>query len=110
MIAVREERSRTLSILHVEGSLRVPVGSELQHSVQALLCRGARQIVLDLSGVPEVDAGGVGKVVEVYNLAAASHGALQIAEPRAHVRELFDRAGLFDLLSAETPRQLPEAV
>jgi anti-anti-sigma factor len=109
MISVREERSRTVSILHVEGSLRVPAGAELHRSVQALLRRGARRILVDLSGVPDIDAGGVGKVVEVYNLAAAEHGALLIAEAGPHVRELLDRAGLFDLLSAR-PHQLPEAV
>lgn len=110
MISVREERSRTLSVLHVEGSLRVPVGRELDRSVQSLLCRGARRILLDLSGVLDVDAGGVGKVVEVYNLAVAAHGALQIAEAQSHVRELLDRAGLFELLSADSPARLPEAV
>jgi hypothetical protein len=41
---------------------------------------------------------------------AAAHGALQVADARAHVRELFDRAGLFDLLSADSPRWWPEAV
>jgi anti-anti-sigma factor len=110
MISVREQRTPCLSILHIHGPLRVPVGAELDRSVQALLRRGSRQILLDLSGVSDVDAGGVGKVVEVYNLTAASHGALRIAEARAHVRELFDRAGLFELLSADSHRSLPEAV
>jgi anti-anti-sigma factor len=109
-MSVREQRSPTLSILHVEGSLRVPLGAELRGSVQALLRSGSRRILLDLSGVSDVDAGGVGKVVEVYNLTVASHAVLRIAEPRAHVRELFDRAGLFDLLSADSRRWWPEAV
>jgi len=110
MISVREHRSRTLSILHVEGSLRVPVGAEMHRGVQALLRRGACRILLDLSGVSDVDAGGLGKVVEVYNLTAAAHGALQIAEASPHVRELFDRAGLFDILSTDSRRWWPEAV
>jgi anti-anti-sigma factor len=110
MISVREQRTPCMSILHIDGPLRVPVNAELHRSVQALLHRGSRRIVLDLSGVSDVDAGGVGKVVEVYNLTAASHGALQIAEARPHVRELFDRAGLFDLLSSDSHRWLPEAV
>jgi anti-anti-sigma factor len=110
MMSVREQRSPTLSILHVEGSLRVPLGAELRRSVQAGLRNGSRRILLDLSGVSDVDAGGVGNVVEVYNLTAAAHGTLQIAEPRAHVRKLFDQAGLLDLLSADSRRWWPEAV
>ncbi len=110
MISVREERSRTLSILHVEGPLRVPIGGELQRSVQAVLRRGARRILLDLSGVKDLDAGGLGEVVQVYNSTIAAHGILQIAEAHAHVRELFDRAGLFDLLSSNSRRWWPEAV
>lgn len=110
MISVREERSRDLSILHIEGPLRVPVGGELRRSIQAMLGRGARRILLDLSGVSDVDAGGVGEVVRAYNSAIAARGSLQIAEPRAHVRELFDRAGLFSVLSVDSRRWWLEAV
>jgi anti-anti-sigma factor len=110
MISVREERSRDLAILHIEGPLRVPVGIELRRSVHALLRRGARRILLDLTGVSDLDAGGLGEVVQVYNLASAAHGVLRIAEATARVRQLFDRAGLFDLLSADSGRWWREAV
>ena len=101
MILVREEqRSAGVWILYVKGPLLVPGTHDLRHRVQVLLRRGARRIQVNLADVWNLDAGGVGELVRVYNVALKSQTALQIAEASPWVRELLDRAGLFDLLSA----------
>jgi anti-anti-sigma factor len=108
MIDVREKRWSSLSVLQIQGSLRVPVGGELREVVHTLLTRRGRRILLDLSRVSAVDAGGVGEVVHVYNMTIAAQSALRIVAASARVRELLRRAGLFDLLSRDgAPWRVP---
>jgi anti-anti-sigma regulatory factor len=60
--------------------------------------------------VPNLDAAGIGELVHLYNMAAAAHSALRIANARPRIRELLDRVGLFDLLSGDARRWWPQAV
>ena len=53
----------TLDVLHLEGAFRAPLTRELAHEVQTLLCHGTRTIVLDFTGVPSIDAAGIGQLV-----------------------------------------------
>lgn len=106
MIFVREEQgSGGVWILYVQGPLRVPLNGDLRHTVQILLRRGAQRIMVNLAGVWDVDAGGVGELVRVYNT-AESQADVRIEETTPWVRELLDRAGLLELLSADAQRRL----
>jgi anti-anti-sigma factor len=97
------------SILHINGPLRVPIDPELQWTVHNMLRRGVRQIELDLAAVSDLDAGGVGELVHLFNMAAAAHTELRIANARPRVQTLLDRAHLFDLLTGDA-RWWPQAV
>ena len=110
MISVREERSPGVSVLHISGPLRVPLGRDVEWSVHGLLRGGVRRIELDLADVSDVDAGGVALLVHVYNLAAKAHGALRIVNAPAHVRDLLCKAGLYDLLSKDAHWRWAHAV
>jgi anti-anti-sigma regulatory factor len=61
-----------------------------------------------MSAVPGIDAAGVGELIQTFNLTAASNGALRIVNAPAWVREMLERAHLFDLLSggSEVQRRL----
>ncbi len=106
MTRVREERSPGVSILHITGPLRVPVSRDVEWAVRAVLRRGVRRIELNLAAVSELDAGGVGELVQVYNRAAGAHCVLRIVSTPARVQELLCKAGLFDLLTKDA-RWLP---
>ncbi len=95
----REEWTAGLLVLHLEGPLRAPVGGDLGSRVEALLARGRRRILLDLANVTDLDAAGLGELVRVRTLAGASRGELWIRNTSGRIRELLDRAGLFELLS-----------
>jgi anti-anti-sigma factor len=101
MPAVREQISRDVSVLRIEGPLRSPVHAELRQKVQALLERAERNILIDLTGVSDIDAAGLGELVEAYNLTNAVNGVLRITHPTTRVRELLARVGLLSLLSAD---------
>jgi anti-anti-sigma factor len=105
-ILVREEqRSGGVWILYIQGPLRVPLNRDLRHRVQALLRRGAQRILVNLAGVWDLDAGGVGELVRLYNVAAQSQADVRIAETTPRVRQLLDRAGLLELLSADSQQR-----
>ena len=104
MISIDEKRWCGASVLRIHGPVRVPVGGELRRSVNTLLRRGGQRILLDLSRVPALDAGGLGELVHLYNMASAAHGVLRVVEVTARVRQLFDRAGLVDLLTGDARR------
>jgi anti-anti-sigma factor len=94
-------RAGFVSVECRETALRVPLTAELRHRVRALLRRGVQAIVLDVARVTRIDAAGVGELVRVYNMTRAINGRLRVAHPTAPVREILDRAGLYDLLCAE---------
>ena len=110
MTCVREERSPGVSILHITGPLRVPLSRDLQSAVHAVLRGGVRRIELNLAAVSDLDAGGVGELVQVYNLSAAAHCVLRIVSTPSRVRELLCKAGLFDLLTKDARWWWPQAV
>jgi anti-anti-sigma factor len=110
MTSVREERSLGATVLHISGPLRVPLSRDMESAVHALLRRGVRRIDLNLAAVSDLDAGGVGELVQVYNLAAAAHCGLRIVSPPARVQELLCKAGLFDLLTKDARWSWQQAV
>src|SRR5262245_31081776 len=89
--------------LYVEGPLVVPVNPDLLTRIRTLLLRGERGIVLDLSSITLIDAGGVGELVRAYNIACAADVSLRIVRTTKWVRETLERVGLFDLLGADDP-------
>jgi anti-anti-sigma factor len=100
MTALLGPCSARLCTVYIDGALIVPVNPDLLTKVRALLRGGNRSILLDLSSVPFIDAGGVGELVRAYDIASAMDVSLRIAHATDRVRELLERVGLFDLLSA----------
>jgi anti-anti-sigma factor len=93
--------SQTSYVLRIDGDLWMPIGRDLRHNIRALLRRGERDIVLDLAGVSKVDAAGIGELVRAYNMTSATDGWLRVVHTKAWVREILQRAGLFELFSAD---------
>jgi anti-anti-sigma factor len=85
--------------VYVDGPLLAPLKSDLLTRVRALLRRGERTIVLDMSRVSLIDAAGVGELVRTYNIARGMDGGLRIVHTTTWVRATLARVGLFELLS-----------
>jgi anti-anti-sigma factor len=95
-----EERTR-FSVLEVEGTLQAPVSATLRQSVDTLLSRGERTILLNLARVPAIDAAGIGELLRVYHTTVEAGGALRVTSANPRVRRLLDVVGVFRLLSAQ---------
>ena len=101
MSVVLKLHRRSSRVVAVEGPLRVPVNRALRDNLRALLRRGERTITLDLAEVTRIDAAGVGELVRAFNRTAAVNGRLRITNASPWVREVLERAGVFDLLTGE---------
>jgi anti-anti-sigma factor len=93
--------SDRLCTVYIDGPLLAPLKPELLTRVRALLRRGERRIVLEMSRVSLIDAEGVGELVRAYNIASAMGASCRIVHTTRWVRETFARVGLFELLSAD---------
>lgn len=89
----------TRVVVRVSGSLLAPVRRDLSQTIGALIRRGERQVLLDLRGLDDVDAAGVGELVRAFNMMRAAGGVLGIAQANRHVRRLLRTAGVFTLLA-----------
>jgi anti-anti-sigma factor len=101
MVGMLNLCSAQVRVVRVEGTLRTPMSRVLRDNVRTLLRRGERRIVLDLSTVSRIDAAGVGELTRTFNMTAAANGVLRIVNATARVREMLERAHLFDLMNGE---------
>jgi anti-anti-sigma factor len=97
--ATSESEPRS-ALLRVDGTLRMPVDGVLRSRVESLLRNGVRRVLLDLSGVSNIDAAGVGELIHIFNAAVAAGGVLEIADMSPRVRRVLDVAGVLGLLTA----------
>jgi anti-anti-sigma factor len=104
LTVIRGPCTRAACVLYLEGALRLPLDGMMRRQVRALLDRGERMIVLNLSGVSKIDAAGVGELVETYKMAQEVKGLLQIVHATAWVRHILELVGLFEILSEGRPQ------
>src|SRR5262245_7043747 len=98
LTVVQGPHSRHGCALYISGELQAPVDGDLAQVVGALLDRGERVIVLDLTQTARIDAAGVGELVRAHNMAIAANSALRVEHPPTRVRYILDRVGLLDIL------------
>ena len=89
-----------LATVRVVGTLRAPVTQELRQTLGELIRRGEPQVLLDLAGLHDIDAAGVGELIRALNTVRAAGGVLQIARANRHVRRLLQISGVYSLLTA----------
>ncbi len=97
--AVCGEIGTPRAVVRVSGSLLAPIRRDLSRTIGALIGRGERRVLLDLRGLDDVDAAGVGELVRAFNMMRRAGGALRIAQANPHVRRLLRTAGVFTLLA-----------
>ncbi len=93
MLNIRIERTGETAILYCDG--RIVVGSALSALREAVLCElGKRSIVLDLSRVHRIDAGGLGTLVFLHTCVNGLGTELKLMRPSAPVAEVLELTNL----------------
>jgi len=86
---IRERRVRDIAVLDMGGQLRtVGSGVELPDTIRRLLNEGQTRILLNLSGISSIDAGGLSDLLESHNTVNGRGGELKFLYLTQRVREL----------------------
>ncbi len=72
---------------------------------QAVMGQGKRRLVIELSGVESIDAGGLGVLVELHNWAQDRNQSVQLVNPTRRVRELLEMTRLHSVLQVSPTTQ-----
>ena len=110
---IREQQLDGVTVIALSGRLTVnDRPGVLKGTVAAASDRGARQIVLDLSGVQYIDSTRLGEVIAAHVSLSRLGGRLQLAAVPARVTELFAIGKYFDTvaLDGDSPRLLARHV
>ncbi len=83
----------------MSGKLMIGTASgEITSLVDTLLRSGARKIIFDLSGVPNIDSTWIGQFIAVYGKMAEANAQMRIAGATGHVFQTFHVSQLDTIL------------
>jgi anti-sigma B factor antagonist len=87
---IRKEILPGIFVLELRGALLIGVAcTRLQLAVEDLLAEKQTRVVLDLTGVPRVDSGGLGKIVNCLSRVRMASGTMHLAGVNETVVGLF---------------------
>lgn len=90
MEVIRKEILPGIFVLELRGALLIGVAcTRLQLAVEDLLAEKQTRVVLDLTGVPRVDSGGLGKIVNCLSRVRMASGTMHLAGVNETVLGLF---------------------
>jgi anti-anti-sigma factor len=97
MLRIVVERSMDSSLLRCSG--RLVAGKEVLSLREAVMCQAdQRSVQLDLTGVEDIDAAGLGLLVSLHTLGHVLGFKLQVRNPVRRVRELLKLTRLDSVL------------
>lgn len=85
-------------LLTVEGKLTVTTISQMEQVVSSVLRSGTSSVILDLSGIRDADASGIGVLVKMYDQALHQGVDLRFVIPPGCLAELIELARLEHIL------------
>lgn len=88
-------------VVAAPAELDVASAAHLGAAVLNSLERGARRLVVDLSGVRVVDSAGIGALLSAERRVRAAGGELVVANASAYVRRVFEVTGVARALTLE---------
>jgi anti-anti-sigma factor len=95
-LEIRDERVGDILVLDLSGRLDTDTSADLELAVQDLLETGARDFVINLSGVGYVSSAGL-RVLLMLGKGVDGKGSLRLAGLNPTVRQVFDVAGFTQL-------------
>ncbi len=84
-----------VSTVNVVGKLDIENGGTFKKRIRDVIGGGAKKILLDISGITDVDSSGIGVLVALLNTARAGDGDLRLAGKfKQKVEDAFKLCGL----------------
>ncbi len=96
MLSIQTQVSEQLAVLWCTG--RIVRGEEANVLREAVQAQDRESVVIVLSNVDEIDAGGLGTLVELEHWALANHRKLKLLNPVRRVREVLETTHLYSVI------------
>jgi anti-anti-sigma factor len=115
-MTISERKHGSVTIVQAQGRLDAGSAPETEKRLTALAAAGARQVVLDLSGVEYISSAGLRVLLGAAKRLQQAQGKLVLASPLPQARQVLDMAGfsalipVFDTAAAATACLAPPAV
>jgi anti-sigma B factor antagonist len=98
---INERQVGNVTILDLEGNLRIGEGSiALHNAIRRLLKEGQNQILLNLAQVPYIDSSGLGELVAGYVALRKSDGQIKLLHMTQRALELMTITKLLTVFEA----------
>jgi anti-sigma B factor antagonist len=104
-LAIETREVNGVTLLDLSGRITLGEGSfQLRDAVRALVAKGAKKILLNLSEVNQIDSAGLGEMVSAFTLTRSENGELKLLNVPKRVHDLLDAtklASVFDIQDDE---------
>jgi anti-anti-sigma factor len=98
-ITIRE--SNNITILDLQGRVTIGLSADtLANQLRDLMDAGVRKVLLNLSGVPQVDSSGITVLVRSFVSLQRLGGSLKLLRPVGRVREVLELTRLLQSIPA----------
>lgn len=97
-LQISQQHQDRQMLLMAEGKLTVTTIAQMEQAVNSALRSGASSVILDLSGICDVDASGIGVLVKMYDQAFHRGVDLRFVVPPGRLAELIELARLEHIL------------
>lgn len=88
-LIIRERQINDISVLDLDGKLRLGEGSqEFHNAIRALVEKGRKNIVINLENVTSIDSSGLGELVAGYVAVTRNGGQINLLHLSKRVHEL----------------------
>ena len=86
---VKQRQAGDVSILDLSGSVRMGDGAvSLRNAIRGLIEQGNKKILLNLSGVKNIDSSGIGELIANYTTISRDGGQLKLLKLTDKIRDL----------------------
>lgn len=90
-LKIKERRVGNVTVLDMDGALRIDGGSVMFHNTMSrLLKQGQKKILLNLAGVAYVDSSGLGELISSHITLNDNGGQIKLLHLTRRVRELME--------------------
>src|SRR6266850_3130930 len=88
-LELNERQAGDVTILDMSGSVRMGEGAiSLRNSIRGLVDQGKKKILLNLSGVKNIDSSGIGELIANYTTISRDNGQLKLLNLTEKIRDL----------------------
>ena len=105
MLQVREQNQHQTKVLTLKGPFNRNTTSGIQARILASQETGCHHIILDFSGVTEIDSTGLGELFLWYHNMRPHQVQISILKPQDHVRNHLDWAHLSEIVPIYTSEE-----